>query len=200
MADMFLATRYLAVPRPIALRLAPALVALATTLLLGCTGPSRPGAWQALDAAWPMALTGLLLAGAAGLLACHLAQLTARPSPFVTTRALPAALIAGALPGLTVAALLVPLLVCAFAAARTRHRPAALFGLFSAAAGMGSAWLASPALGTAASLAMLATAALLLRAPRPGNDNRPVERFGEFWNLPEDGTHAAWAASPGLGE
>ncbi|KRC81536.1 hypothetical protein [Sphingomonas sp. Root241] len=193
---------YGAVTRPIALRLAPALAVLATTLLAGMTGPSRPGAWQMLDSAAAMAVTGLLLAGAAGLLACHLAQLTARPFPSLSASALPAALIAGAVPGLGMAALFVPLVLCGHAATRSRFRPAALFGLFGATAGIGSIWIDSPALGTSASLAMLAAASLLLRdAGRAAiNDNRPVERFGAFWIPPDNDRHATRASSPGLGE
>jgi hypothetical protein len=189
---------YGAVTRPIAMRLAPALVAAASTLLAGMTGPARPGAWQMLDSAALMAVTGLLLAGTAGLLACHLAQLTVRPAPSLSASALPAALIAGAVPGLGVAALFVPLGLCV----RWRSRPAALFGLLGAAAGIGSIWLDSPVLGTSASLAMLAAASLLLRdAVRPAtNDNRPVERFGAFWILPDNDRHAKRASSPGLGE
>lgn len=130
---MLLPSGYGAVTRPIAMRLAPALAALATTLLAGMTGSSRPGAWQTPDSAALMAVTGLLLAGAAGI---------------------------------------------------------------------GSSWLDSPVLGTSASLAMLAAASLLLRdATRPAtNDNRPVERLGAFWILPDNGRHATRASSPGLGE
>jgi hypothetical protein len=180
------------------MRLAPALVVLAATLLAGMAGPSRPGAWQMLDSAAAMAATGLLLAGAAGLLACHLAQLTARPFPSLSASALPAALIAGAVPGLGVAALFVPLGLCV----RSRFRPAALFGLLGAAAGIGSIWIDGPALGTSASLAMLAAASLLLRdAGRAAiNDNRPAERFGAFWIPPDNDRHASRASSPGLGE
>lgn len=193
---------YGAVTRPIALRLAPALGALATTLLAGMTGPSRPGAWQMLDSAVLMAMTGLLLAGAAGLLACHLAQLTARPAFSLSASALPAALIAGAVPGLGMAALFVPLVVCAHAVSRSRSSHSAPFGLLGAAAGIGSTWLDSPVLGTSASLAMLAAASLLLRdaAHSAINDNRPVERFGAFWIPPDNGRHAKRASSPGLGE
>lgn len=192
---------YGAVTRPIAMRLVPALVATATTLLAGMAGPSRPGAWQTLDSMAAMAVTGLLLAGAAGLLACHLA-LTARPAFSRSASALPAALIAAAIPGLGVAALFVPLGLCGHAAMQSRFRPAALFGLLGAAVGIGSVWLDSPVLGTSVSLAMLAAASLLLReAARPAtNDNRPVQPFGEFWILPDNDRHASRASSPGLGE
>lgn len=199
---MLIPPGYGAVTRPIAMRLAPALAALAMTLLAGMTGPSRPGAWQMLDSTAAMAVTGLLLAGAAGLLACHLAQLTARPFSSLSASGLPAALIAAAIPGLGVAALLVPLGLCGHAAMQSRFRPAALFGLLGAAVGIGSIWLDSPVLGTSASLAMLAAAALLLRdAGRPAtNDNRPVERLDAFWILPDNDRHASRASSPGLGE
>lgn len=143
-----------------------------------------------------MAVTGLLLAGAAGLFACHLAQLTARAS---ASPALLAALVAGALPGLSMASLLIPLGAGVYTIWRVGPRPAILLGLAAALAGMAATGLDSPVLGTAASLAMLASAALLLRRQRPGNDDHPI-RFGEFWNLPEDDTQAARAASPGLGE
>jgi len=199
---MLLPSGYGAVTRPIAMRLAPALVALAATLLAGMTGPSRPGAWQMLDSAALMAVTGLLLAGAAGLLACHLAQLTARPAFSLTASALPAALIAGAVPGLGMTALFLPLGICGHAVLCSRFRPAILFGLLGTAAGVGSTWLDSPALGTSASLAMLATASLLLRdaAHAATNDNRPVERLGEFWIPPDNDRHATRASSPGQGE
>ena len=198
---MLLPPRYSAVTRPIATRLVPAFVALLATLLPGLAGPSRPGAWQMLDSDALMAATGLLLAGAAGLFACHLAQLTARPASSLLASALPAALIAGAVPGLGAAALLVPLGVCFHAILRARFRPAALFGLLGAAAGIGSIWLDSPALGTAASLAMLATAAALLRpAGAAINDNRRVEGLGVFWIPPGDDRHVVRAPSPGLGE
>lgn len=199
---MLIPPGYGAVTRPIATRLAPSLVVLVTTLVAGMTGPSRPGAWQTLDSAALMAVTGLLLAGAAGLLACHLAQLTARPALSLSASALPAALIAGAVPGLGVAALFVPLAICAHAVLRSRSRPAALFGLLGAAAGIGSMWLDGPVLGTSASLTMLAAVSLLLRdAARPAtNDNRPVERLGAFWILPDNDRHASRASSPGLGE
>jgi hypothetical protein len=184
------------------MRLAPALVVLATTLLAGMAGASRPGAWQMLDSMAAMAVTGLLLAGAAGLFACHLAQLTARPAFSLSASVLPAALIAGAVPGLGMAALFVPLGICGHAILCSRFRPAVPFGLLGASAGIGSAWLDSSILGTSASLAMLAAASLLLRdaARLANNDNRPVERLGEFWILPDNDRHAPRASSPGLGE
>jgi hypothetical protein len=199
---MLLLSRHGAVTRPIAARLAPALAALATALLLGAFGPARAGAWLALESPEPMAVTGLLLAGAAGLFACHLALLTARPAPSHVASALPAALIAGALPGLGAAALFVPLCICGYATLRARLRPAALLGLFGALTGIGGAWFDDPIFGTMASLVMLAAAALpLIRSPRAAlNDNRPPEALGEFWILPDDDTHPVRASSPGLGE
>lgn len=195
-------SRYGAVTRPILASLAPALAALATTLLLGTLGTARTGIWLALESPLPMAVTGLLLAGAAGLFAGHLALLTARSFASRLASALPAALIAGALPGLATAALLVPLGICGYAAVREQLRPAAWLGLAGVAIGIAGAGFGDPALGTIASLVMLAAAALPIVRPahRAGNDNRPAERFGEFWILPDDGTHAARTSSPGLGE
>lgn len=199
---MLLPPGYGAVTRPIAMRLAPALGVLSTTLLAGMAGSARTGAWQMLDSAAAMAVTGLLLAGAAGLLACHLTQLIARPAFSLSASALPAALIAGAVPGLGLGALLIPLGICGHAVLCLRFRPAVLFGLLATATGIGGTWLDSPVPGTLASLAMLAAAARLLRdaVPIANNDNRPAEGLGEFWILPDSDRQAPRASSPGLGE
>lgn len=185
--------------RPILFRLARPLLAAAAALLLGAIGAPQPGAWQLLDSLGLTPLTGLLFAAAAGLLACHLAQAGASPARSAADTALPAALIAAALPGPGSAALLVPLLLLS---SRLRHpRPIDLLALAGTGAGIAAAWLGCPLLGTLGALAMLGAATLTIRrtARRGVNDNAPPA----FWSLPE-GVHYARqrerTSSPGLGE
>ncbi|WP_158298995.1 hypothetical protein [Sphingomonas psychrotolerans] len=188
--------------RPILLRLAPALLALAATLLLGTTGLPFAERWRWFESAALLPVIGIAFAAAAGLLACHLALLSITPRPSLFASALPAALIAGALPGLGSAALLVPLAIAAPAALR---RPAGAAALGGVAIALAAAWLHSPALHLAGALAMLAAATLeIRRAARPAaNDNTRNEAFTAFWSLPEDAGCArqpARTSSPVLGE
>jgi len=201
---MLHASRYGAVTRPILARLAPALCTVAATLLLGTAGDA--GAWRWFESVALLPAIGILFAGAAGLLACHLALLSIAPRFSLAAAALPAALIAGALPGLGVAALLVPLAITAHAALRLPgHRIAALAGLVGVALAVTATWLHSPALHLAGAIAMLAAAMLQIwRAARPAvNDNRRDAPFITFWSLPEApdrATQPARTSSPVLGE
>jgi hypothetical protein len=188
-----------AVPRPILSRLAPSLLAAAATLLLGAIGAPQPGAWQPLDSLGLAPLTGLVFAGAAGLLACHLAQASTVPVRAAADTALPAALIAAALPGSGSAALLVPLLLLALRL--RRPRPTDLLALAGTGAGIAAAWLGTPLIGTLCALAMLGAATLTIRrADRLAvNDNAPPA----FWSLPEGVRYARQqerTSSPGSGE
>jgi hypothetical protein len=200
---MLLRSRYGAVTRPILAPLAPALLALAMTLLLGMT--SGTGAWRWFESTALLPLTGIAFATAAGLLACHLALLRVSPRPSLSATILPAALIAGALPGLSSAALLVPLAIATHAIRLPGLRVAALAGLGGVGAGFVAGWLHSPVLHITASLAMLAAAALQIRrCARPaGNDNHHNEPFTAFWSLPEEPLRArqpARTSSPFPGE
>jgi hypothetical protein len=201
---MLHASRYGAVTRPILARLAPALFTLAATLLLGTAGDA--GAWRWFESMALLPAIGIVFASAAGLLACHLALLSIAPRASLPASALPAALIAGALPGLGVLALLVPLVITAHAALRlSGHRIAALGGLGGVAIAIAAAWLHSPALHLAGAIAMLVAATLqICRAARPAvNDNHGAAPFITFWSLPEEpdrATQPARTSSPVLGE
>ncbi|AQR75386.1 hypothetical protein [Sphingomonas sp. LM7] len=194
-----------AVIRPIPARLAPALLAVATTLLLGAVGTPHPGAWQLLESLGRESLTGLFFAAGAGLLACHLAQTSVTPSP-TSAAAFPAALIAASLPGPGSLALLIPLALAAHQIHQTRRlQLLAALGLAGVVAGIVAAALHSPAIGTVGALAMLAAATLMIRhATRPAaNDNLRDEPFVAFWGLPDAPTHATHperTSSPVLGE
>jgi hypothetical protein len=200
---MLLLSRHGAVTRPIASRFVPALCALAATVLLGVAGPHAPGAWELLESPGWLPAIGIIIAGAVGLLACHLAQLSVAPFPAATTGMLPAALLAAALPGIATPALLVPLAVSAHMLAR--HRREALCGLAGVLAGLVAAWLQSPEFATVASFALLAAATLLIRnAEQPAaNDNAGDERSAERWIVPDGRpyvTQPARTASPERGE
>jgi hypothetical protein len=201
---MLLRSGYGAVTRPILARLAPTLLALAATLLLGLAGGT--GGWRWFESTALLPLIGIAFAAAAGLFACHLALLSITPRPSLSANALPATLIAGALPGLGTAALLVPLAIGVHAATRLRGlRIAALAGLGGTGAGFVAGWLHSPVLHIAASFAMLAAAALQIRrgAGPAGNDNHRNEPFTAFWSLPEEPLRArqpARTSSPFTGE
>jgi hypothetical protein len=201
---MLLRSRYGAVTRPILARLAPALLALAATVLLG-TAAGTDG-WRWFESTALLPLTGIAFAAAAGLFACHLALLSVAPRSSFSAGALPAALITGALPGLGMAALLVPLAMGVHAAIRVPAlRVAALAGLVGTGAGFVAGWLHSPILHIVASLSMLAAATLQIRrCARPaGNDNDRNEPFTAFWCLPEQplrATQPARTSSPFAGE
>ncbi|MDP5279052.1 hypothetical protein Q9Q95_08960 [Sphingomonas sp. DG1-23] len=202
---MLLQSGYGAVIRPIPARLAPALLALAATLLSGAIALPFAPRWHWFESAALLPVIGLVFASAAGLLACHLALLSVAPRPSRLASALPAALIAGALPGLGAAALLVPAMLAAYAAFRGPARKPALCGLGGATLALFGAGLHGPILPLAGSLAMLAAATLLIRrAARPAvNDNVHNAPFTAFWRLPEDPLRArqpARTSSPVLGE
>ena len=201
---MLLPSGYGAVTRPILARLGPASLALAATLLLGAAGDI--GAWRWVESTALLPLTGIVFATAAGLLACHLAMVSVAPRSSGPASALPAALIAGALPGLGAAALLVPLAIATYAAFRLPAlRVTALAGLCGIGVAAAAAGLHSPALHITGALAMLAVAALQIRrAARPAvNDNSPDEPFTVFWSLPEKplrATQPPRTSSPFAGE
>lgn len=202
---MLLRSGYGAVIRPILARLAPALLALAATLLLGAIGLPFAPHWRWFESTALLPVIGIVFASAAGLLACHLALLSIAARPSRLASALPAALIAGALPGIGTAALLVPAALAAHAALRTATRKVALCGLGGVAIALAGAGLHSPILHLAGALAMLAVASLQIRrADRPAaNDNVRNTPFTAFWRLPEDPRRArqpARTSSPVLGE
>ncbi len=185
---MLLRSRYPPIAPALLTRLAPALLVLAATLLLGMIDLPFAQRWRWFES--PM--TGLVFAGVAGLAACHLALLsTALRDPL--TAALPAALLAGALPGPGLAALLVPLTISAYAAVRLPGlRAAARIGLAGTAIALAAAGLHSPALHLAGSLTLLAAATLQIRRPgqQAANDNSRDEPFTLFWGRPAQPVHA----------
>lgn len=192
--------------RPILPRLIPALLALAATLLAGSVPIPFAGVAGWLESPALLPAIGVVLAGAAGLLACHLALTMIAPRPPPSATALPAALIAGALPGLDAGALLVPLALAAQAIFRLPQlRAPALTGAIGVAMAAAAAGLHSPAIHLAGALVMLAAAALQIRrAANPaGNDNRRNEPLAVFWSLPDTPCHATQPpriSSPELGE
>ncbi len=172
-------------------RLAPALLAVMATLLLGAVASSQTGAWRWFESTTLLPLIGVVFAAAAGLLACHLAQLSASPAP--SMGALAAGLTAAALPGLSVVGLLIPLAIGAYAAVRRpRLRFVAAIGLAGVATAGAAAWLNSPIAHLAGSLIMLAGAALQVwhAASPAANDNRGDGASSGFWSLP-DGSSCA---------
>lgn len=200
---MFQASHYGAPARPILPRLMPALLAFAATLLAGTVLLPFAGVAGWLESPVLLPAIGLALAAAAGLFACHLALLTIAPRISPWASALPAALVAGALPGLGAGALLVPLalvLICL-----PSVRLTASVGMFGVAIALAAAWLHSPAVHLAGSLILLAAATLQIRRiARPAdNDNRRNEPLAVFWSLPDAPRHAtqpARTSSPELGE
>jgi hypothetical protein len=202
---MLLHSGYGAVVRPILARLAPALLALAATLLLGAIELPFSPRWRWFESTSLLPVIGIVFAGAAGLLACHLALLSVTPRRSYSAGALPAALIAGALPGLGATALLVPLTLAVLAGLRAPTRAAALAGLGAVVIALAGVGLHSPPLQLAGALAMLAAAALQIRREaRPAaNDNIRNAPFTAFWRLPEEPLRArqpARTSSPALGE
>ncbi|TGX50189.1 hypothetical protein E5A73_17355 [Sphingomonas gei] len=182
---MLLCSRYPSAPRPILARLGCALLALAGTLLLGTIESRWSPSWRWFESPEMLPMIGLVFASAAGLLACHLASLTNNRST-AWAAALPAALLAGALPGLGSAALLVPLALSAHAALRLPAlRPAALAGLAGTTIALIAAGLHHPALHGAGALTLLAAAAVEIgRSGRAANDNRRDEPFTLFGGRP----------------
>lgn len=203
---MLIRSEYGAVTRPIPARLAPALLTVAATALPGVA--SGAGGLHWFESPALLAMLGIAFAAAAGLLACHLALLSAARSAPLPASTLPAALIAGALPVLSTAALLVPLAITSYAALRLpRFRFAALAGMGGIGAAFAALPLHSPALRVAGSLAMLAAAALQMRRDaQPAendNDNDRDAPVLTFWSLPEAplrATQPVRTSSPALGE
>ena len=91
---MFQASRTGALARPILPRLVPALLACAATLLAGAAPIPFAGVAGWLESSALLPILGVVLAAAAGLLACHLALMTIAPRLSPWAGALPAALIA----------------------------------------------------------------------------------------------------------
>ncbi|UZK67543.1 hypothetical protein [Sphingomonas sp. M1-B02] len=187
---------FVMLPYPRFRPLAIALYALGGTLLLGVAGPAMPGLWELLGALGLLPLLGLVLAGGAGLLACHLAQLTAVPlgRASFAKAALPAFLIpAAAIPAMGVAALLPPLAIAVILARRVpEQRDAGLIATLGTLAGLAAAGLGNAWLGSGASIAMLAAAWLSLhRSGKPaGNDDPGLERMRDIMRLPEGAAYA----------
>lgn len=203
---MFQASRPGTLARPILPRLAPALLALAATALAGLPRLPFAGVAGWLESPGLLPGVGVALAGAAGLLACHLALLSVAPRRAALADALPAAMVAGALPGLGAGALLVPMALALHALLRQpSRRGPALVGVFGVTVALAAAGLHSPALHLAGCFGMLAAAALQIRrtAQPAGNDNRRAEPLAVFWSLPDAPCHATQpprTSSPELGE
>jgi hypothetical protein len=155
--------------------LAAALLALAATLVLGAYGPALPG--LRVIGGWGMA--GVALTGGVGLLAYHLARITAVPlgKGGLIGAAMPAAALPLAVvPQIGAAALAMPLLLCLPAAWRSNRAGTLLVpcGVLAALAGDP----AGPICAGIISATMLAAAWLSLRqASHPAaNDNPWLER------------------------
>jgi hypothetical protein len=168
-------------------RLLPPLAGLSVTLALGAVGPAEPGLWQLLSPTALMPLLGVVLAGCAGLIAYELAQRTTGPAQAPALAALPATLVAAALPGIGVPALLGALCLASFVAWRDPdHGLHGFAGQCAAALGLAAACLDSEVFGSMSAVAMLSLAAFLTRqaAFRPANDNPSMERLEAFSWLP----------------
>ncbi|WP_066797142.1 hypothetical protein [Sphingomonas soli] len=166
-----------------------ALAALMATLALGLAGPALPGVvplfgWGGL---------GLLLAGCAGMLSWHGARMRSTPAGRAGDpgAALPASILALAVPGLGAAALLVPVALSIRCASRDSDLRlpalAVLSGLLAMLCTVGS-----PLLGALACAAIPLLAGLSTRGAAlvPANDNPSMERPGEIWALLPRATYA----------
>src|SRR5687768_14483415 len=130
-------------------RLLPPLAGLSATLVLGIFGPAAPGLWQLLGPTALMPLLGVVLAGCSGLIAYELAQRSIGPAQTPALAALPAALIASALPGIGVPALLGALCLASMVVWRAEdHQIEGLAAQCAAALGLAAACLDSDILGS----------------------------------------------------
>ena len=161
--------------------LAAALACLAATLTLGAFGPTTAAparllGWEAF---------GLAVAGGTGMLAWHLAALTALPPSALSRAAMPAALIPLlVLPQAGIAALLVPAAL-ALALPRADQLAASL-----ALAGTVAALGAGPLAQTAAAVTMVGAAWLCRPRCPAANDNPSLERLSRFWPVPQAAVYA----------
>ena len=167
-----------------------ALGALAGTLTLGLVGTALPGptplfGWGGL---------GLLLAGCAGLLAWHVARLSVMPAgpSGQAGAALPAAILALAVPGTGAAALIMPCALAFLAARRDSGLRIAALAVLSGALAFLVTAPASPVLGAFACAMIPGIAWLSLRSAvlAAANDNPSMERLEEIWPLHP---HASYA-------
>lgn len=167
-----------------------ALAALTATVLLGLAGPKLPGVvplfgWGGL---------GLLLAGGAGLFAWHVARMRVTPAgpSGDAGAALPAAMLALALPTLGAAALAVPVLLAIRCAHRDPTQRFVVLAVLSGALAMLAGTFAHPFLGALAcatipAIAWLSRSAAALQA---ANDNPSLERLVQIWPLHGDASYA----------
>lgn len=176
-----------------------ALAAVAATLLLGLAGAPVPG----LAALLPWGMFGLALVTGAGLLAWHLARLTAMPASSAdpAAAALPAALLPIlALPAIGQAALAPAALI---AAAALRRDPSQRIVALLVQGGATAALLApsgNPLVACFVTATMLAAASIALRPgiARAANDNPSMERAPGFWLLWTTPIHARKTARESL--
>jgi len=167
-----------------------ALAGFGGTALLGLACPALPSpaplfGWGGL---------GLLLAGSAGMLAWHVARM--RVTPAGPSRqagaALPAAVLALAIPTLGVTALLVPCVLAILCARRDSGQRLGALAVLSGALALLTSAAASPLLGAfvAATIPALAWVSWRGAALAPANDNPSMERLEEIWPLHRDATYA----------
>lgn len=170
-----------------------ALLALAATLALGRAGPALPSVaplfgWGGL---------GLLLVGCAGILAWHIARMSATPAGVSgeAGAALPAAILALCIPAIGAAALLAPCALAILCARRDSGSRAAALAMLSGTLAM-LAGGSNPFLGALACAAIPAIAWLSLRGSAlvAANDNPSLERLEEIWPLHSNATYANQAA------
>ncbi|RYE01636.1 MAG: hypothetical protein EOP61_10655 [Sphingomonadales bacterium] len=166
-----------------------ALAALMATLALGLAGPALPSVVPLLG--WGG--LGLLTAGCSGMLAWHGAQMRVTPTgrSGVAGAALPAAILALAVPGLGAAALLVPAALAIRCARRDSDLRGVALAVLSGSLAI-ACTAASPILGALACAAVPALAWLSVRgaALKPANDNPSMERLTEIWPLHPRATYA----------
>ena len=156
-----------------------AVAAAAATLLLGLVGPALPGA--RLLAGWGG--LGLTLVGSIGMLAWHIARMRVTPAgrSALAGAALPASLLALAVPQLGAAALLMPCALSLLLAWRDPSLRLTALAVQCAAVAM----LGAPEVGAAVCLITPALAWLSLRGATimVANDNPALERLTDIWPL-----------------
>ncbi len=167
-----------------------ALLTFAATLVLGLAGAPLPG---------PVALfgwggLGLLLAGCAGMLAWHAARMASTPAgpSGQAGAALPAAILALAVPGIGAAALIVPCALAILVARRDSDARIAALAVHGGALALLVTGSASPLLGAFACAMIPGIAWLSLRGAALGyaNDNPSMERLEDIWPLHANATYA----------
>lgn len=158
--------------------LTAALAALAATLAAGLAGPALPGAWSWLMPRGEYAVAGLATIGGAGLLAWHLARMSA--VPVRAGKAALAAAIAPLLlvPGIGAGALIVPAAIALDGARRDRgQRVVALMVHCGAAAALAALAAGLAAAAPASVIVLISSWVAALRSCRcAANDNPSMER------------------------